>query len=434
MNVIGPARQGALVALGEVRKGLTVSDALRSAKMLSGPDRALETQLVYGALRHRRYLDVWIARYRPGWLDGVVRDILRLAFFQLGFLDRVPDYAVVNAAVEQAKQVNPGAALLVNAVLRRGQHHPPRPDSLTLGERYSHPDWLVEKWRHRYGEGTESVLHANNRIPPLMLRVNVKRESREKILQDLKAQGLHAIRSLYLPESIRVTGSLWLEDIAAFRQGLVTVQDESSMLVGWVLNAQPGDDVVDMAAGVGGKAIHVLERTDGAAHLTALDISRDRLSLLDENLRRTGYQDAGRVVCQAAETFAQTHSGEFDRVLLDAPCSGLGVLRRRVDAKWTKQPDQFMDLTRRQVMLLNAAVRLAKPNGVMVYSTCSTEPEETLEVIDQVIRDGDVALEDATAYLPHPKLRDFVTQGMVVLAPGDLDMDGFFIARLRKRR
>lgn len=434
MSGVGPARQEALVALGEVRKGRTVSDALRSAKTLSGPDRALETQLVYGVLRHRRYLDAWIARYRQGRLDAAIRDILRLAFFQLGFLDRVPDYAVVNAAVEQAKQVNPGTAVLVNAVLRRGQHRPPRPDSLSLGERYSYPDWLVEKWRHRYGERTEALLHASNRIPPLMLRVNSKKGSRDKILQDLRDHGIHASPSLYLPESIRMTGSLWLEDIAAFRQGLVTVQDESSMLVGWVLDTQPGDQVVDMAAGVGGKAIHVVERTDGAAHLTALDISQDRLSLLKENLCRTGYQDVVRVVCQSAEKFAQSHSGEFDRVLLDAPCSGLGVLRRRVDAKWTKHPDQFMDLTRRQVMLLKAAVRLAKPDGVMVYSTCSTEPEETLEVIDQVIQDGDVVLEDVTTYLPHPKLGDFVTQGMLVLSPGDLDMDGFFIARLRKRR
>lgn len=434
MSQIGLSRTAALVALRRVRQGMTVSEALQAGQKLRGPDRALTTQLVYGVLRHRRYLDAWISAFRKGNLDVEVREILRLALFQLGFLDRVPVYAVVNAAVEQAKGVNVGAASVVNAILRRGQSYPPNLEALTLGERYSHPDWLIDRWTVRYGDRVENILARDNQIPPLMLRINLTRTTRQHVLQELHDAGIQASPSAYLPEAIRVQGSLWLEDIAAFRSGLVTVQDESSMLVNWALNAQPGENIVDMAVGVGGKAIHVLERTDGQVTLTGLDISQSRLELFRDNLRRTEYEDAVQLVCQPAEQFAQHHAEEYDRVILDAPCSGLGVLRRRVDARWSKKNSDFPGLRHRQTTMLQAAIAMAKPGGVIVYSTCSTEPEETLEVVQMAISAGQVSSEDVTPHLPSAVLGEFVQGGLLLLAPGDLDMDGFFIARLRKRR
>lgn len=399
---------------------------------MSPQDRALTTQLVYGVMRQQRYLDAWIDRFAQGKLESVVRDILRMSFFQLQFLDRIPDYAAVNAAVEETKRTSPKAARLVNAVLRRGMGQAPNPQSLSLGERYSHPDWLVERWASRYGERLEAVLQRDNEVPALMLRVDLQRTTREQVLQELAEMGIVAQASPYLPEAVRATGALWLEDVPSFQEGLVTVQDESGMLVNWVLDAQPGDTVVDMAVGVGGKAIHALERTAGKIRLTGLDISRARLQQFRDNLARTGYTDGVSIVGQAAERFAPGHAGQFDRVILDAPCSGLGVLRRRVDARWSKSVKELKTLSARQEDMLKAAAGLAKPDGVIVYSTCSTEPEETLMVLERADSFG-IEVEDLTPYLPHRAITAFVHQGVLILAPGDLGMDGFFIARLRKK-
>lgn len=430
--MVDPSRQAALAALKAVRAGATVSEALKRVQPLSPVDRALATQLVYGVLRHQRYLDAWIHRFRPGRLDDDLRLILRLAFFQLGYLDRVPAYAAVNAAVEQAKQVNWGASQLVNAVLRRGHGDPPPPDSLPLGERYSYPDWLVERWVQRYGARTEQILERNNQVPALMLRVNLARTSREEIVGQLTALGIRAEPSPYLPESVRAVGAVWLDDLAVFRQGLMTVQDESGMLVGWVLSPQAGEDVVDLAVGVGGKAIHALEKAPGPCRLVGLDISAPRLALLSENLARTGYAGQVEPVLMPAERYALDHAGEFDRAILDAPCSGLGVLRRRVDARWQKSPRDFPALQARQVTLLQSALQLVKAGGVVVYSTCSVEPEETVQVVEKALANGRARLEDVSRYLPHPELARRVSAGQLMIEPGDLGMDGFYIARIRK--
>ena len=428
-NDIGSARQEALAALERVRRGSAVSDAMVPSASLLANDRALMTQLVYGVLRHQRYLDAWIRPFQRGPLDPVIRDILRLAFFQLGFLDRVPAYAVVNAAVEQAKARKPQAARLVNAVLRRGQHH--EPQGLSLGEQYSHPDWLVQRWAERYGEHLESVLKADNQVPPLTLRVNLARTTRQVILEQLERESVAATPSAYLPEAIRVQGAVWLEKFAPFQDGLVSVQDESGMLVAWVLDAQPGERVCDMAVGLGGKAIHVLERTHGAIEITALDVSAPRLKLLQENLERSGYLDHIVAVRSPAEIYAKAHQSLFDRVILDAPCSGLGVLGRRGDARWKKKPGDVATLKRLQEELLEASLLLTKAGGTIVYSTCSTEPEETDQVISTVLKNHPrVCLDDVSPLLPHQELARYVEKGALVLAPGDLGMDGFYICRL----
>lgn len=430
LKEIGPARQAALSALARVREGALVNEAVSGGRRLGPKDRALMTTLVYGVLRQQRYLDAWIRPLLRGPLDPTVEDILRLAFFQLGFLDRVPAYAVVYAAVEQTKQLRPRAASMVNAILRRGQGSPPQ--NLSLGERYSAPDWVVERWAGRYGDRLEAILAENNRVPPLTLRVNLHRTSRDAVLAELERSGVPAQPSAYVPEAIRVTGSLWLEDFRPFQQGLVTVQDESGMLVGWILDARPGDQVLDMASGLGGKAIHTVERTEGRIHMTALDISPGRLQRLAENLRRMGYEEVVTIRETAAERYAPTHSGMFDRIILDAPCSGLGVLRRRVDARYKKRPEDIGRFRDQQTLLLEAAWRAAKPGAVIVYSTCSTEPEETHEVVRAVCaRHPDLRVEDVSRFLPHEALKAYVEARCLVLAPGDVGMDGFFIARLK---
>ncbi len=429
LNSVGMARDEALSALERVRHGDQVSEAIQRGATLMDRDRALMTTLVYGVLRHQRYLDAWMKPYLKGPLDPLVRDILRMALFQLQFLDRVPDYAAVNAAVEQTRARAPRAAAMVNAILRRGQAA--GPGSLSLGEQYSHPEWLVTRWQERYGPKLESILAADNQVPPLTLRVDLSRVSREAILAHLAELGRDAVPSPYLPEAIRVAGSVWLESFRPFQDGLVTVQDESGMLVAWVLDAKSGDQVLDMAAGLGGKALHVLEKC-ADVRLTCLDVSRPRLKRLEENLARVHRSQEVTIREQDAVKFAGSHQGLYDRIILDAPCSGLGVLRRRVDARWKKEVRDLPRFHAEQVELLDAAYKAVRYGGVIVYSTCSTEPEETSAVLQEVLaRHPDLACEDVRPWLPHPELNNFVQSGALVLAPGDLGMDGFYIARLR---
>lgn len=434
MSSVAPARERTLAALAEVRHGAPVSDALRNALdegRLSAADRALTTQMVYGVLRHRRYLDAWIRPFMRGPLDPVVRDILRLGFFQLGFLDRVPTYAVVNEAVEQAKMLAPKAAPLVNAVLRRGLAA--RPQDLSLAEEYSHPDWLVERWRRRFGERVREILAADNQIPPLTLRVNRARATPEAVLAALAENGLAGQPSEFLPEAIRVTGALWLEDFAPFADGRVSVQDESGMLVAWIANPPPKSRVLDLTAGLGSKTTHLLEKYDDI-QMTAVDASPDRLDLLRDNLARLGLEDRVEIVAQDARELARRRAGRYDTVILDAPCTGLGVLRRRVDARWRKEPKDLIEMSRLQQELFDAAFEAARPGGVIIYSTCSIEPEETVDIIQEGIkRHFGLVPESVAPLLPDSRLRSAVVNGMFMVLPGQWGMDGFFIARLRKK-
>lgn len=433
MTGAGPAREEALAALELIRGGMPAAEALTQRarqRGLNPNDRALMAQLVYGVLRQRRYLDAWIRLFRRGSLEPKVEDILRLGFFQLGFLSRIPPYAVVHATVELAKSVQPEAAGLVNAILRRGVGKPPQ--NLPLAVRYSHPDWLVERWQRRYGLKVESILKADNEVPPLTLRVNPLKATRQAVLEALAALGVGAEPSRYLPEAVRVTGSLWLEDFPPFRQGWVSVQDESGMLVTWVMDPQPGERLLDATAGLGSKTTHLLERLGGRGSVLAIDQSQRRLQQLAENCQRLGLSGWTTQVGDARQLLPRL-PGRYHRVLLDAPCSGLGVLRRRVDARWRRKEDDLPRHQQLQQQLLAAALAKVEEGGVLVYSTCSVEPEETEAVIEAVRASGaEVAVEPVEPYLPHPDLKQALDGPYLRLLPGEFGMDGFFIARLRR--
>ena len=434
MSGAGPARIEAFRVLRTIAGGRPINEAMAERALdrhLAPRDRQLVTQICYGVTRHRRYLDAWIAPLVHGKLDGEVQDILRMAFFQLGFLDRVPDYAVVHAAVELTKTVKPQASRLVNAVLRRGIGHPP--ENLSLAVRYSHPDWLVERWSRRYGSRLEAILAEDNAVPPLTLRVNTLKTSRESVLKALEAIGVQAVPSAYLPEAIRVSGPLWLEEFPPYQQGEVSVQDESGMLVAWSLpKPHPNSSVLDLAAGLGGKSTHVLERWP-EARVVAVDRSDVRLRGLEKNARRLGLRERVTVVHDDARHFVEDRESAYGRVLLDAPCSGLGVLRRRVDGRWSKRPEDLMGLVALQRDLLQAAWTALVPGGILLYSTCSVEPEETEEQMAWATKTLPGAkLGSVAGLLPAPALRSQATPGTLTVVPGEFGMDGFFIAQLIK--
>ncbi len=405
-----------------------VDEASRRAQ-LGREDRRLATQLTYGVLRHRSLLDHWIALRSRRHLEPAVANVLRLAFFQAAFLDRIPDYALVSSAVEQAKRVAPAAQGLVNAVLRRRLDDRPLPDDLAT--RYSHPPWLVARWQRRWPADIEELLRAANQVPPLTLRVSPG-WSRDELLADLARRRVSAEASPLLPEAIRVDGSLWLEDWDAFAQGGVTVQDESSMLPAHVLAPPPGAVVLDLAAGVGGKTCHILQCWPTVT-VVAWDQDGRRLERLLANARRLGVADRVRVHEGDGRALSPDEAGTFDAVVLDAPCSGLGVLRRRVDARWRRRES---DLGRQQALqldLLEAAWRVVAPGGPVVYSTCSVEPEETSEVVERFRRrHPEARREPVGPRLPSAALRRRASAPALTWRPSEDRLDGFFVARYVK--
>jgi len=416
-----------------VERGVPVAEAVDEAahrRRLTREDRRLAAQLTYGVLRHRRLLDFWIVSRTKTPLEPSVSNILRLAFFQAAFLDRVPDYALVFAAVEQAKRVAPRAQGLVNAVLRRNLDDRPLPEDLAV--RYSHPTWLVERWSKRWPSEVEELLRAANLVPPLTLRVSPG-QSREALVTALAQQKISAELSVLVPEAIRVDGSLWLEEWEPFRSGAVSVQDESSMLPAHVLDPPRDARILDLAAGVGGKTCHILQRYPSTT-VAAWDLDARRLGRLKENASRLGVSARVATVVGDGRTLDPRESGWFDAVLLDAPCSGLGVLRRRVDARWRRQERDLPRYQALQLELLAAAWRVLKAEGTLVYCTCSVEPEETVEVMRQFLSSqGDAEVDPVGPYLPSPALRRRATASFFTWRPSEDRMDGFFIARIVKR-
>ncbi|MDA8199567.1 MAG: 16S rRNA (cytosine(967)-C(5))-methyltransferase RsmB [Thermaerobacter sp.] len=428
----GSARAAAFDALARVGRGVPVADAVDEASrraQLTREDRRLATQLTYGVLRHRSLLDYWIARRTTSRLEPAVANVLRLAFFQAAFLDRIPEYALVSSAVEQAKRVAPAAQGLVNAVLRRRLDDRPLPEDLAT--RYSHPTWLVERWQRRWPADVEELLRAANRVPPLTLRVSPD-WSRDELLADLARRQVAAEASPLVPEAIRVNGSLWLEDWDAFAEGGVTVQDESSMLTAHVLAPPPDAVVLDLAAGVGGKTCHILQRWPTVTAV-AWDQDGRRLDRLMANARRLGVANRVRVHEGDGRQLTPGEAGTFDAVVLDAPCSGLGVLRRRVDARWRRRETDLRRHQTLQLELLEAAWRVVATGGPVVYSTCSVEPEETAEVLAHFRRRHPEARPDPVGpFLPSAALRRRVGAAALTWRPSEDRLDGFFVARFMK--
>jgi 16S rRNA (cytosine967-C5)-methyltransferase len=406
---------------------------------LSSKDRGLARELTYGTLRWRGYIDGALRSllYRDlDALPAMIRNILRMGAYQILFLDRIPDFAAVDQSVSLAKKYgHGGTAGLVNAVLRqvaaRRGEMPLFPDGADRIERlaieYSHPRWLVERWLERWGEETtRGLCAAANRTPPFVVRVNSTRTDPDSLRTELRSAGIESERGRYLPEALRLAGPVDLRRLEAFRRGLFVVQDESAMAVTALLDPRPGEVIVDLCSAPGGKATHIAERTGSSAYVVAVDRHQSRLRLVRQNAERLGLERVVTVVGDGAAFCARG----VDRVLVDAPCSGTGVLRRRVDLRWRLMPSDIGALVRRQTALLEGASRLVRNGGVMVYSTCTLEPEENEEVVEGFLgRHGGFQREDATSCVH----RDLVDEtGYLRTFPSLHDLDGTFAARLRK--
>jgi len=426
------AREIALDILTRVEKGgaysnLLIHQALDKHQDQEQRDRQLVTQLVYGTLQQQRLLDYYLEPLLKKPLSKLelwVKILLRLSLYQLVCLDRIPDHAVVNEAVQLAKKKgHKGIASLVNGVLRQFMRIPKR--ALTeisdpvkrLAMQTSHPDWMVKRWVSQLGcEKTADFCSFNNLAAPVTLRVNLLRTSRSELMNALFEEGFEVYELDEAPEGIYLEsgGSPAKSDL--FKRGYFTFQSESSMLVTHMLNPQSEMRVLDMCAAPGGKTTHIAEYMQGRGTLIANDLHAHKVRLITEQCERLGLHNV-QAITGDARRLSERYEAEFDAILLDAPCSGLGVIRHKPDIKWQRQPSDIDSLANIQYELMSEAAKLLKPGGSLVYSTCTIEQMENNQVVTRFLKD-------------QPSFE--LLQSRLIL-PSKRIADGFFLAKLMNK-
>jgi len=425
-----------------------LENIFRQEPRLDGRDRAFTVHLVQGVLRWRLRLD-WIikqaVRFPFKEIEPPILNILRLALYQIFFMDRVPESAAVNEAVKQATaEGRRHLAGFVNGILRaicRRKDQITFPDAEDDRVRYlsvfhSYPTWIVEKWIRELGiDSAESLLAAGNRIPDLIIRRNSLKVDRPGLIKLLEKEGIIAKETSYSPDGIRIEGLAGpVNELSVFKEGLFQVQDEAAQVCSYLLCPKPGDSVLDICAGLGGKTTHLAELLKVKGRIVALDINHGRLVRLSKNTDRLGIGCISPVVADAAGDTSSLFKGSFDKVLVDGPCSGLGVISRHPDGKWNKREDDLKELARLQTRILDNAVTMLRKGGRLLYVTCTISRDENDQVIDDFMeKNRQMALMDPKLHIPswwHDLIDD---RGFLRIFPHVHGMDGFFGALFVKK-
>ncbi len=442
------SRACAFVALQAVHRGAFADAALDRVLRqtdLSAADRRLVTELVYGSVRRQRTLDALIDRLgkkKAHQQPPDLRTIIHLGLYQLRYQERIPPSAAVNTTVQLAKENGfSGLSGFVNGLLRQYIRLSELADDLLqlpenpverLGILHSYPNWIVEVWLEQLGmTETEQLCEWMNQAPAIDLRVNPLRAEIEVVEAALIASGVLVRRVPHLPQALRLIGSSGaIQNLPGFNDGWWTVQDSSAQLVGYLLDPQPGEVVIDACAAPGGKTTHIAELMGDRGTIWASDRAAPRLRKLQENAQRLQLQSIKIQVGDARDLSELKNLG--DRVLLDVPCSGLGTLHRHADARWRQTLKSVKELSLLQAELTAQASNFVKPNGVLVYATCTLHPWENEEVIQAFLaRNPTWQIESP----PHDSIAAaFATSaGWIKVWPHQHQMDGFFMVRLRQQ-
>lgn len=399
-----------------------------AAAPLSAADRRLVQELAFGAVRWQSTLD-WLiaAKTQDRTQKPILQILLRLGLYQMFWLDRIPDHAAVHETVEMAKQMGFGPqAGFINAVLRgylREREETERKlqelrlENTAVG--YSHPNWLWERWENRWGaESARKLLEWNNNPPATFARTNTLKTTPEQLAKIWEKEGVQFVRRSFewVPGDLafELQSHPGLNSMASFREGLFYVQDPSTLLAVALLGPAPGESILDLCAAPGGKTTFIAQLINNQGRVTAQDPHLLRRRLVAENCQRLG------VTCvqlsAPAEGVHPELSTPYDRVLVDTPCSNTGVMRRRVDLRWRIHAEEIIRLSKTQRALLNDAATEVKVGGVLVYSTCSLEPEENEQVVENFL-------------MGH---QNFTLEEQRALLPFQHSVDGAYVARLRR--
>ena len=426
-------RDAALRALLACRKSGAWSDGALK-ELLRGMERreaALASRLCYGVLQNRMLLDWQLAQFtKLKKLQPAVHEILRLALYQLTLADKIPASAAVNEAVEQAKRfANPQAARLVNAVLRNALRAQPLPQPESLSVKYSHPQELTELFLDQFGpETTETLLKSHNEAPQTVLQINRLRTTTQEVMKALLGANVECSVHPWLPDCLTVRGTGSLEQLAAFEQGLLYVQDAAARLAVEAAGLEPDMRVLDCCAAPGGKSFAAAIAMQNRGSITSCDIHPHKLQLIERGAARLGISILQTRLQDASKPVPEWENA-MDAVLADVPCSGLGVIRKKPDIRY-KSLAQIERLPEIQLAILRQQAHYVKPGGVLLYSTCTILKRENEEVVQAFLRD-DPQFSAETVHFPQ---NSGIPDGaMTTLLPCTHGTDGFFICKLRRK-
>ena len=425
----------------------SIDDAQNELESLPQKDRNLCNAIVFGVLRHREFLDFIIKSFSKQpfvKLDIQVLYILRMALFQLVFLDRIPSFAAINTSIELAKKrTNKGAAGFINALLRNADQNRhtlvlPDPNKNLLAHictQHSFPTWLIKRWIQVHGaDKTQSLCQSINTIPPITLRVNPLKIERKSLGALLETQDISVDYTKESPQGIHISSpGKSITEIDGFAEGFFQIQDEAAQLVSQILDPKPGETILDACAGLGGKSCHIGQLMNNQGVVIAADLEAHKLESLTSEAQRLGIENIQTRQIDLLKVTIKDFDGYFDRVLLDAPCTGLGVMRRNPDTKWKRTLKDILRLCAQQKKMLNAAANLVIPGGILVYAVCSCEPEENEQVITAFLeKRKDYSLDTMEDISAFPNASFKTMDHCFKTYPHALHMDGFFAARLKR--
>ena len=419
------SRECALKILFEVEKNGAYSDkALKKAlpfAELSPQDRAFTTELVYGVIKNKSRIDFIIQKYSSQKLKKLsiwILNAIRIGVYQMIFLDKIPHSAAVNESVTLAKRYGHKASSgFVNGVLRSVSRtgdveYPTGKEGLCIY--YSHPEWLVDLICKQYGEETtKEILIANNINPPVTIRVNTLKTTAEKLFETLSEKGV-LVTKTKVENIIEIAKFGDISALDEFKNGLFTVQDTGAYLCATAVSPQKNELIIDVCAAPGGKATQMAEMADDKATILAFDIHPHKIELIEKNAKRLGITSINAQINDATILNSE-YVEKADKVLADVPCSGLGIIRKKPDIKWTKTNDDIKEIIKIQKKIIETSSKYLKPNGILVYSTCTINKDENEANVKDFIKNNPFEILEETTLLPNEN-----------------NCDGFYICKMRK--
>ena len=416
---------------------IILSKELNEAE-LSDKDKALLTEIVYGVLRRRKTLDIIISNFVKDikLMNKDTLNILRVAIYQMNFLDKIPSYAACNEAVEEAKLISEGDSKLVNGILRNFTKNPddievPGNKIDEYAYKFSFEPWMIRLLIKQYGEPiSKKIMSGLNAIPQVSVRVNEIKADYDEAFEELEALEYEIEEGSICPEAISIKGGKSIENNPLFKEGKITVQDESAMIIAPLLELEEGMTVIDLCSAPGGKTTHIAEILQNTGKVLAFDLHESKLGLIRENCERLGLTNV-EVNTNDATKLNKELIESSDRILLDVPCSGIGIIRKKPEIKWNKTRNDLRDVIPVQRDIMENAWKYLRTGGIMIYSTCTLNKEENEENIDWFLsthKDCNIK----KIFVGKQDNLVYNRNGSLTIMPNEY-MDGFFVAKLEKR-